>query len=319
MKYTVIPQTDLRVSALCLGSAEFGAKLNSEEARTLLDVFVEQGGTFIDTASVYCNWVPGPRSSSEKMIGAWLKETGLRDQLVIASKGAHPELATMQVSRLSHDEIVADLDASLSNLGTDRIDLYWLHRDDVNVPVEGIIDTLNEQVQAGKIRYFGASNWKVERIQAANDYAAVRGIQGFVANQPMWSVADANVDLIADKTIEVMDGDMLAFHRRTELTVIPYSSQAKGFFSKLDDEETIAEKDMLVYDNPVNRRRLALIQDLTHEHSAMVNDIVLAYLLSQPFTTIPIIGPRLPEQLDASIEALDFTLTAEELSALENA
>src|SRR5688500_15411709 len=152
MKYTVIPQTDLRVSALCLGTANFGADLNGEEAQTLLDVFVEQGGTFIDSASVYCNWIPGPRSSSEKIIGAWLKETGLRDQLVIATKGAHPELNSMYVSRLSHDEIVADLDASLANLGTDRIDLYCLHRDDVNVPVEGIIDTLHELVKAGKLR-----------------------------------------------------------------------------------------------------------------------------------------------------------------------
>ncbi len=319
MKYTVIPQTDLRVSALCLGSAEFGAKVNSEDAHTLLDVFVEQGGTFIDTASVYCDWVPGPRSSSEKIIGAWLRETGLRDQLVIATKGAHPELATMNISRLSHDEIVSDLDASLANLGTDRIDLYWLHRDDVNVPVEGIIDILNEQAQAGKIRYFGASNWKVERIQAAHDYAAARGINSFVANQPMWSVAEPNRDMIADKTIEVMDDDMLAYHRRTGMTIMPYSSQAKGFFSKLDGEEKISEKDMQVYDNPLNRRRLAKIQELTEQHSAMVNDIVLAYLVSQPFTTIPIIGPRLPEQLDASIEALDFMLTADELSELENA
>jgi aryl-alcohol dehydrogenase-like predicted oxidoreductase len=116
-----------------------------------------------------------------------------------------------------------------------------------------------------------------------------------------------------------MDGDMLAFHRRTGMTIIPYSSQAHGFFSKLDEGVSISEKDMLVYDNPLNQRRLEQIQALTEKYGAMVNDIVLAYLVSQPFTTIPIIGPRLPEQLDASIEALDFKLTAEELSALENA
>lgn len=318
MKYTVIPQTDLRVSALCLGSAEFGGRINEADARALLDAYVAAGGTFIDTASVYCDWIPGEKSRSEKIIGRWLKDKGLRDQLVIATKGAHPELATMHISRLSHDEIVADLDASLANLQTHRIDLYWLHRDDAAVPVGEIIDTLNEQVQAGKIRYFGASNWKVERIQAAHDYAVARGINSFVANQPMWSLADPNREAIPDKTIEVMDGETLTFHRRTEMTVMAYSSQAHGFFSKLDSGATIADGDMRVYDNALNRRRLVYAQALARQYDASVNAIVLAYLVSQPFTTIPIIGPRLADQLDASLKALEIRLTAEEVNELEN-
>src|SRR5258708_9428063 len=139
----------------------------------------------------------------------------------------------MNGARLSRAEIAHDVDESLEFLQTDSIDLYWLHRDDSAIPVGDILGSLNEQVAAGKIRYFGCSNWKISRIQAAVDYAASKNIQGFSANQPMWSLATPNLDQLSDKTLVAMDSDATAFHGRTGMAVIPYTSQAQGFFTKL--------------------------------------------------------------------------------------
>ena len=175
---------------LCLGTGNFGAALDQDAAFALLDAYLDQGGNFLDSAQVYCDWIPdNERSSSEKIIGRWMKERRNRDRLVIATKGAHPDLATMQIPRMSRAEIEADLHASLRHLQTDVIDLYWLHRDDPARPVAEILETLNAAVQAGKIRAFGCSNWRAERLQAANEYAATHGLHGFVASQVLWNLA----------------------------------------------------------------------------------------------------------------------------------
>jgi aryl-alcohol dehydrogenase-like predicted oxidoreductase len=285
----------------------------------LLNEFVAQGGNFIDTAHVYSNWIPGEICRSEKLIGRWLKSTGSRDRVVLGTKGAHPELATMHISRLSPAEITQDLNESLEYLQTDYIDIYWLHRDDVSIPVAGILETLNEQVKAGKIRYFGCSNWKASRIQEALDYAASKGIHGFVANQPLWSLAAPNLDKAPDKTLVAMDDDGIAFHKRTNMAVLPYSSQAKGFFTKLAASglDGISKADTQMYANDVNNQRLGRIQKLANQHRVTVNSIVLAYLLSQPFTTIPIVGCKKLDHLHASLEAVDIRLAPEEILFLE--
>jgi aryl-alcohol dehydrogenase-like predicted oxidoreductase len=321
MKYVVIPNTDLRVSQLCLGSTDIGAAIPVPESFALMDEFVALGGNFIDTAHVYSNWIPGTKSTSEKTIGRWLQERGNRDQLVISTKGAHPEIASMHTSRLSRAEIEQDLNESLEFLQTDRIDIYWLHRDDPAVPVSDIVDILNEQGAAGKIRYLGASNWTVERIQAAADYAASKGLHSFVANQPLWSLAQPNMDVHPDQTLVAMDQAGLDFHRRTGMAVLPYSSQAHGYFTKMDrgDHDKIARNDQVVFENETNMKRLARVQELARKYKAQINDIVLAYLHSQPFVTIPLIGSKRIDQLRSSVNALELTLTSDELAYLESA
>lgn len=183
MKYVTLPQTDLNVSRVALGSSMIGSRVNRDDSFALLDGFVDAGGTFIDTAHVYANWAPGPRSISEKTIGAWLKAIGSRNRLVIATKGGHPEPEHDRVSRLSPGEIVSDLVESLDFLGVDFIDLYWLHRDDLDRPVGEMLEVVNEQARLGKIRYFGCSNWRPNRIREAQDYASAHRLRPFVASQ----------------------------------------------------------------------------------------------------------------------------------------
>jgi aryl-alcohol dehydrogenase-like predicted oxidoreductase len=170
MKYVTIPNSELRVSQICLGSAEFGATMAPKDSFALLDAFIAAGGNFIDTAHVYSDWIPNTKSTSEKLIGEWLRKSGMREDVLIATKGAHPRLTSMNVSRLSKDDIETDVHESLEYLQTETIDLYWLHRDDVSIPVGEIIEALNEQVWLGNIRYFGCSNWTFSRIQEAMDY-----------------------------------------------------------------------------------------------------------------------------------------------------
>lgn len=317
MKYTTIPGTDLTISQAGLGSTSFGTGIPVEVCHAQLDAFFDHGGTFIDTARVYASWLPGGANASEQTIGAWLKKTGLRDRVVISTKGAHPERSTMHIHRLSHEEITSDLEESLHHLRTDVIDIYWLHRDDVTVPVSDILGTLNEHVQAGKIRYLGASNWSVERIQQANDYAKANGLAGFVANQPMWSLAEPNRDNMPDPTWEILDADGLAYHRKTGMALVAYTSQAKGYFTKLA-ENRVKDSDSQWYDNPTNAARFERIQALAHKYNVSITAITLAYITSQSFPTAAIIGPRTVAQLEDSLRHIDLTLTPEDVAWLEN-
>jgi len=323
MKYATIPETDLRPSALCLGTNRFGSVIDHESAFALLDAFVDLGGSFIDTAHVYADWIPGaPKSASEKTIGRWLKARGARDQVILATKGGHPALSNMKASRLSKEDIVRDVYESLEHLQTDWIDLYWLHRDDPSVPVGGMLETLNELATAGKIRYFGCSNWRLPRIREALEYSRRHGLGGFVANQPLWSLALPNQAALSDPdNLVVFDDECYDFHLKTRLAVVAYSSQGQGFFDKLNQlgPAGLQEGDRRRYYNDTNVARFAQVQVLARQHATSPGVIALSYLLSQPFVTIPIIGPRTIEQVRDSAKAVALTLTAGELGALRQA
>ncbi|MBX3011193.1 MAG: aldo/keto reductase, partial [Caldilineaceae bacterium] len=150
MKQVRIGNTDLTPSALCLGTGSFGTSIPQAEAFTLLDAFVAQGGNFLDTAHVYGNWVPDlPRSISERTLGAWMKARGNRQQILIGTKGAHPDLATMHIPRLAPADIEQDLQESLEHLQTDYIDLYQVHSPDPSTPIEETLRALDDLVRSG--------------------------------------------------------------------------------------------------------------------------------------------------------------------------
>ncbi len=319
MRLVHIPGTDLRPSGLCLGTCDIGSTIDEATSFAILDAFVEQGGSFIDTAKVYADWLPGERSVSEKAIGRWLATRGNRASIVLGTKGAHPELATMNISRLSPQDIASDLDASLRNLRTDFIDIYWLHRDDEARPVEDIVHTMLTQVNAGKIRAFGCSNWKLERIQAAQAYAASINARGFVANQPMWSLAEVDAASVSDPTLAVMTPPIHEYHRSTNLVAIPYSAQAQGWFQRMAHgaEAGRSSSQRKMYDTPANCRRAERTQQLARESGLTISQIVLGYMTEQPFPVIPILGCKNLEQLKDSLTAADVALSSEQLTFLE--
>jgi aryl-alcohol dehydrogenase-like predicted oxidoreductase len=323
MRYLTIPQTELEASVICLGTGGFGTNIPQDRAWELLDAFVEQGGNFVDTARVYGAWVPGGEGLSERTLAAWIKVRGGRAKLVLATKGGHPDLATMHVSRLSPAEITADLLGSLEALGTDYIDLYWLHRDDPAVPVGEILGVLNEHLAAGRIRAIGASNWVPERLAEAAGYARAHGLTGFCASQVGWSLAAANPGAIPVPGMLYMDAQAMTYHIRTGLPVVAYSSQAQGFFSgkyalrsgeqQKPPSETLAR----LYFSDENFGRLERVRALAARYGRSANEIALGYLLSQPFPVYPIVGCRTVEQVRASCAAWDVRLSAEEVAFLE--
>jgi aryl-alcohol dehydrogenase-like predicted oxidoreductase len=319
MRTVRLLNTNLDVSTLCLGTGQFGSALDRAASWALLDAFVDAGGNFLDTANVYGDWVPGTKSSSEKMIGAWLAERGQRDRVILATKGAHPLLSSMEVPRCAPHEIIHDIEQSLDHLRTDVIDLYWLHRDDPTRPTGEIIETLAGQVQAGKIRYFGCSNWRVERIAAANAYAQAQGLPGFVADSMLWSAAKLDVAALPDKTMVAMEPALYRYHEETNLAAIPYSAQAHGLLHKLaaGDHAAIRASHNAIYPPLANQRRALAVQTLAQELGVSITSVVLGYLQSQPFVTVPIIGPRTLPHLHDSLAGDGVWLDEEQRDLLD--
>src|SRR5215813_11777320 len=234
MRYSAVPNTDLNPSVIWLGALPFGVSLPQDAAFALMDAYFEAGGNCLDTALVYGEWLPGGKGLSEQTVGAWMTSRHRRDEIILSTKGCHPRLTSMEIPRLSEAELSSDLDESLHNLQTEYIDVYWLHRDDSNRPVAEILEALQHQAQAGKIRTFGCSNWRVERIQEAQEYAAAHKMQAFVGDQLMWSLAQPNPEALSDPSMVWMDKQMYAYHRASGLPAMAYTAQAHGFFAKLE-------------------------------------------------------------------------------------
>ncbi len=317
MNAIALPFTHLNVSPICLGTVVLGSEMSQADSFALLDSYRAAGGNFIDTAKVYADWLPGERSTSEKTVGAWLRARGCRDQMVVATKGGHPDLDSMAVGRLSPAELTGDLEASLRHLDVETIDIYWLHRDDPARPVAEILETLAAQVKAGKIRYYACSNWTTQRILAAQAYALQAGLPGFAANQMLWSLAAVVPENLADKTLAPMDDAMYAFHRESGLAAVPFTSQAGGLFVKLASGRITDLKAHGTYSTRRNMNRLARIVQLSRETGLSITQIVLGYLLSQPFVTTPIIGPKSLAQLTDSLTAAEVKFTPEQVQFLE--
>ncbi|WP_195724250.1 aldo/keto reductase [Paenibacillus monticola] len=319
MKLTDMPGSNLRFAPLALGTAEFGSAITMERSFQIMDRFVEGGGTWIDTARVYADWLPDGHGKSEITVGRWLGDRGLRKDVLISTKGAHPDMSTMQVSRLGEQDIISDVEESLNCLGVDTIDLYWLHRDDESLPVDGILNTMNELVNTGKIRYFGCSNWRPNRIRAAAEYASNHELRSFVASQIQWSLAELNEDSGSDPTTVNMDKDGLEFYKETGLSMFAFTSQAKGFFQKLHAGGIESLKDAVKnsYYNEVNRGRMERVMEVSRQMNISISSVVLGYLISQPFPVVPIIGSSSVEQVEEAMEALDVRLTPGQVDYLE--
>lgn len=317
MRTQTLPSTDLTVSEICLGTGEIGGTLDLAASFALLDRYIGAGGNFIDTAHVYNDWIPGERSRSEKMIGDWMKARGSREKIVLATKGGHhPVDGSPYVNRITPPEILLDLEESLANLGVDQVDLYWLHRDNTALPTGEILLTLEKAREQGKIRYYGASNWRAERLEEAADFAHRNGLPGFVADQMLWSAAVADANAIEDQTIVVMDETLFEYHRRTGLAALAYTSQANGLFAKMASGtlETTSPELLEQFPPQPNRERYARIQQVVQDTGLTLTQVILGWLLSQPFVTIPIIGPKRLDHLEDSLTAAGVRLTAEQVN-----
>jgi aryl-alcohol dehydrogenase-like predicted oxidoreductase len=201
----------------------------------------------------------------------------------------------------------------------DAIDLYYLHRDDRTRPVEEIMETLHDLVEVGKLRYVACSNWCADRIAAAQAYAAAQGFRGFVADQMLWNLAVTDPSAVSGQGVVVMDEALHRLHAETEMAAVPFSSQAGGLFQKLASGGPDMVKQGLRRTYPLgkNLRRFERMQSLAAETGLTISQIVLGYLLAQPFVTVPIVGCKSQAHLRDTMDAAEASLSGEQVAYLQ--
>lgn len=316
MQYGTVPGIDKPVSRLVQGTLMV-TSADMDQGFKLLDGVLELGCNTLDTAHVY------GMGDTERTVGRWIRERGVRDQIVLIGKGGHPSVDRLRVTPF---DITADLHDSLARLKTDYIDLYLLHRDNPEVPVEPIIDTLNEHLKAGKIRAFGGSNWSHERLQAANDYALANGLTPFVASSPNFSLAEQLQP--PWKGCISISGDQgsaaRAWYAQQKMPLFTWSSLAGGFFSgryRRDNLDSFtAELEKLcaeTYGSEANFQRLDRVEALAAQKSLSVPQIALAYVLSQPLNIFAVVGCQTPAEFATNVAASELRLSPEEIAWLE--
>lgn len=298
-----IPGLTKPASVAALGFEDFRSFASGA---ILLDAFFEAGGNLYDTAYVYGS------GYTEKLFGEWHSNRGTREDVVLIGKGAHSPLCYP-------DQIGKQLTESLDRLQTDYVDLYFMHRDNLDIPVGEFVDAMDDEVKKGRIRgLFGGSNWTQERMDAAIAYAQANGKQAPGALSNNFALAEMQ-DVIWEGCISSSDAGWKTWLNARQIPNFAWSSQGRGFFTdragrdKRDNEELVR-----VWYSEANFRRRDRAIELGQQLGKSPIHIALAYVLAQSFPVIPLIGPRTTQELDDSIKALDINLTPDQVKWLEN-
>ena len=269
-----------------------------EGASPLFDSFTDRGGNTFDTARHY--------GVAELVLGEWMRIRGIRDETVVITKGAHtPNCNPATVTR--------ELAESLDRLQTDRIEIYFLHRDNPDVPVGEFVDVLNEHKNTGQIGAFGGSNWSLGRVDEANEYAIENGLTGFTVLSNHMSLARM-VEPPWVGCIASSDAESRKWLGERDMPLFPWSSQARGFFADgRADPANLSDPELVrCWYSEDNFERLARARRIATERGVSTIAVALAYLLHRPNPTFPIIGPLSVEELQVSMAALDVELSADD-------
>lgn len=317
MEYRKLGQTGVNVSALCLGTMQFGWTADEATSHRVLSKAWEAGINFIDTADIYSRWVEGnPGGVAETIIGRWFKTSNIsRDQLFLATKVRGTLGEGPNDQGLSRLHIMNSLENSLRRLGTDHIDLYQAHWFDEDTPIEETLRAFDDLIRQGKVRYLGASNYPAWRLMQALWVSEKHHLARYDSLQPHYNLAHR-----AEFERELAD-----VCQRYGIGVIPYSPLAGGFLTgKYRRDEIKPDSARLGgiqrrYFNENGWKTLEAGLSLAEARGATVSQIALAWLLANPVITSPIIGPRSLEQLEDNLGAVDVHLTAEEKNQLDEA
>ena len=305
--------TDLHIAPLVLGGNVFGWTADRAASFAVLDAFVAGGGTTVDTADVYSAWVPGHAGGeSETLIGEWLRASGKRSQVQIATKvGMLPGEGG---AKLAPARIAAACDASLRRLGVERIDLYYAHQDDEATPQEAALEAFARLRDAGKVDVLGASNFGAARLRSANDLAAKHGL-------PRYDVLQPEYNLVSRAAFE---GDLQRLCLEQGIGVLPYYGLASGFLTgkyrtPADLGRSVRGGRMAELVNGPARAVLGVMDAVAAETGAELPQIALAWLLAQPGVTAPIASATSVRQIEQLLPAMTLTLSDEQLAQLGDA
>lgn len=300
MRYGEIPGVGKRMSRLVLGADN---QPDLAHASAIFDHFVEQGGNVFDTAYIY------GQGENERRVGRWIRNRGIREDVVVITKGAHtPYCDPESLSR--------QLLESLERQGTDYADIYLMHRDNPEVPVGEFVDVLDEHRRAGRIHVYGVSNWSLERFDEANAYARANGREELAILSNHFGLAEA-YDVPWAGCRHVTDPASKRWLEERQVPLLPWSSQARGFFARARPDFTGDEELVRCYYSDDNFERLRRAEQLGEQLGVPATAIALAYVLAQPFPTFPLFGPRTIAEARSSMRGLTVELTPEQAAWLD--
>ena len=315
MIYGKVPYVDKPVSRLVHGTIMLSMD-KKDSSFELLDSIYELGVNTFDTAVIY--------GDGERVLGSWMHERGIRDKVVILTKGAHHNPWRKRVTPF---DILSDVHDSLAKLMTDYIDIYILHRDDPEVPVGPIVDVLNKLHDEGKIRAFGGSNWTHQRIEQANEYAEKHGLVPFTVSSPYYGLAEQVENPWGPGCVSLSGPNEAAareWYAKTNMPIFAYSSLGRGFFSgrikstEPEKAKEIFERPTIIgYCYPVNFKRLERVEILAKEKGMTVPQIAMAWLMNQPLNVFALVGAYKAKEMKQNIEALHVKLTQAEIEWLD--
>jgi aryl-alcohol dehydrogenase-like predicted oxidoreductase len=313
MKKRKLGNSGLEIAPLVLGGNVFGWTADEKASFEVLDRFVDAGFDMVDTADSYSKWVSGHQGGeSETVIGKWLKKTGKRSKVLIATK-VGSELAPDRKG-LSKPYILREVEASLQRLRTEYIDLYQAHLDDTGTPLEETLEAFAQLVQQGKARAIGASNYTAPRLLRALDISQARGFPRYESLQPLYNLYDRSD----------FEGELQELCRQRNIGVIPYFSLASGFLtgkyrSTADLAGSARRPFVEKYLTPRGTRILAALDEVAKVHGASPAQVALAWLMARPAVTAPIASATSRKQLDELIKAAHLALHPESVATLNKA
>jgi aryl-alcohol dehydrogenase-like predicted oxidoreductase len=320
MEYRKLGRSGLRVSALCLGTMQFGWTADEPTAHRILDRAVDAGLNFIDTADVYSRWVEGnPGGVAEQMVGNWLTGRSIRREgIILATKVRGRMGEGPNDEGLTRNHILASAQASLRRLRTDYIDLYQLHYPDDDVAIEETLGALTDLVHRGDVRAIGCSNFPAWRIVEGLWASERRNLIAFTSSQPHYNLVHRREFELEQETV----------CRQYQIGVLPYSPLAGGFLTGKyergaappDGSRGAAGGRVQSYlERPEAWRALEETHRVAQARGKSTSQVALAWLLARPAVTSPIIGPRTLEQLEDNLGALDLALTPEDVADIDRA
>ncbi|MEJ8851339.1 aldo/keto reductase [Variovorax rhizosphaerae] len=314
MQLRSLGRSDLKVSPLAFGGNVFGWTIDEALSFRLLDAWLDAGFNFIDTADMYSTWVPGHTGGeSETIIGKWLKQTGKRNRVVLATKVGKP-MGEGKVG-LAPAYIREAVDASLRRLQTDHIDLYQSHDDDANTPIADSLGAFGELIKAGKVRVIGASNYTAPRLEEALDIAERNGLPRYESLQPLYNLYDRAVFEDALEPLCLARG----------VGVINFYALAAGFLTGKYRSEADASKSqrggstVKKYLNARGLRILDGLDEVAASVGATPGQVAIAWQIARPAITAPIASATSLKQLDDLVKAAHLTLPPEAIAKLDAA
>jgi len=310
MQLRKLGKTDLKVAPLVLGGNVFGWTADKQRSFAILDAFFDAGFNAVDTADVYNRYAPGLQGGeSETVIGEWMKDRGLRDQVIVITKGGLPMGEGME--GLGRDYLPRACEASLQRLQTDYIDVYMSHQPDAGVPIGETLETYQKLIDAGKVRHASCSNYSAEQLAEAVA-ASGDGHAAYAVVEPHYNLAERGQ----------YEGALEDLCVRHDLGVTPYFALAAGFLTgKYRSREELTgrarESTAASFFTPRNMKLLDAVDAVAARHGATPARVALAWLMARPSVTAPIVSATSLEQLADILKSVNLTLTSQDMAELE--